>query len=170
LEKILTVSVNQPGNGGDRDTFEYTGGQNFDTGHAFVTLTDTETNQSKSSGFYPDYSDGDKPLNVILNQNVPGKVVDDSKYDSSKIDVTKSFTLTDQQYTAAQQYVETITKYTPEYNLSDFNCVDFVVNTAASAGVNLPQTEGSWPMGSGLNPGDLGEDLRSMNNTTNCNN
>lgn len=161
--KKLIISVDQPGSGGDDDIFEYTGGQNFETGHAFVTLIDTDTGESKTVGFYPDYSNNDKPIEVLLNNSVPGKVLDDSDYDKSKIDVTKEFILTDEQYNAAIQYLETIEKFTPEYNLSDYNCTDLVLNTAASAGLNLPDTTGSWLTGSGSNPAYLGEDLRNLN-------
>ena len=79
-------------------------------------------------------------------------MVDDSNYDKSKIDVTKSFSLTDEQYNSAKNYMETIEKFTPMYNLSKYNCTDFVINTALSAGIEIPDTTGFWPTGSGSNP------------------
>ena len=48
------------------------------------------------------------------------------------------------------------------YNLNSNNCVNFAVTVFATIGIQLPMTSQTWPMGGGPNPGDLGEDLRSM--------
>ena len=48
------------------------------------------------------------------------------------------------------------------YNLNSNNCTTFVLDALASAGINIPRTIGHWEGGKGLNPGDLGEDIRIM--------
>ena len=48
------------------------------------------------------------------------------------------------------------------YDLNSNNCSSFAIRALRSAGINLPFTMGTWPNGGGYNPGDLGEDIRSM--------
>ncbi|MCL1658564.1 MULTISPECIES: hypothetical protein [Elizabethkingia] len=36
----------------------------------------------------------------------------------------------------------------------------------AKAGISLPKTSGNWPGGGGSNPGNLGQDLRNLNNSS----
>jgi len=57
---------------------------------------------------------------------------------------------------------------TPDYNLNDLNCTGLTVDMAESIGVEVPKTEGEWPGGGGLNPGDFGEDLRDLKNESKC--
>jgi len=47
------------------------------------------------------------------------------------------------------------------YNLSANNCTTFAINTLATGHIYLPSTIGSWPLGIGNDPGDLGEDIRA---------
>ena len=161
--EMIKIYVNQPGSGGDRDTYEYTGGKNFDTGHAFIELKENDKAEGKFFGFYPDSSQTDfSRKELILGNDVKGKVVDDSNYDFSKVDVTKEFEISNDDFKAALDYVGNIKKEGKKYNLSEFNCTDFVIEAANAAGIKLPDTQGSWPFGRGSNPGDLGEDLRNF--------
>lgn len=132
------------------------------TGHAFVRLEDTDSGYDQTFGFYPDYSQGDQPKDVVFGGTVPGVVRNDAEYDPSKIDVTKSFEISQEGFYEALGYVDTVKVFDVEYNLSDYNCVDFVLGVGSSAGLELPDTTGSWGLGSGSNPGDFGEDLREM--------
>jgi hypothetical protein len=45
------------------------------------------------------------------------------------------------------------------YNLSKNNCTDFGLKAAALAGLDVWDTKGSWPLGSGNNPGVTGQSL-----------
>ena len=158
---FLEIFVDQPGSGNDRDTYEYKGGTTFETGHAFIRLTNNLTNEKITAGFYPDYSNNNTTAkDVVLGKSVPGFVNDDSNYDLSKVDVYVKFDITEEQYNNAKSYIETVRDEKKQYNLSKFNCTDFALGTASSAEINLPDTKGYWPTGSGSNPGDLGEDLR----------
>ena len=53
------------------------------------------------------------------------------------------------------------------YDLEDNNCTDATIAAGAAVGVQVPDTQGSWPTGRGSNPGDLGEDLRLLNGSGN---
>ncbi len=56
-----------------------------------------------------------------------------------------------------------VKNYSATYNLNSNNCTDFGISIGNSIGLNLTDTSGSWPGGSGSNPGNFGQDLRSMN-------
>ena len=49
------------------------------------------------------------------------------------------------------------------------NCATWVVDEAKVAGVDLPQTPGKQDGGAGLDPGDLGQDLRDRGASVNPN-
>ena len=53
------------------------------------------------------------------------------------------------------------------YNLNTFNCTNFAYHIALLAGLNLPRTIGSCPLGGGMNPGDFGVDLINQYPSTN---
>lgn len=55
-----------------------------------------------------------------------------------------------------------IINYGSQYNLNTNNCSDFAQQIASLGGLSLPNTNGSWPGGSGTNPGNLGQDVRAM--------
>ena len=50
------------------------------------------------------------------------------------------------------------------YDLNTNNCTDAAIGAGAAVGISVPDTQGTWPFGGGSNPGDLGEDLRLLNN------
>ncbi len=153
---ILTIYVDQPGSGGDRDTYE-----DFfdpDPGHTFVELRDTQTGESIVRGFHPSQS-----VNPFGTITALGDVREDSKY-LPDVDVKTDFPLTEEQYKKAKAFIEETEKNPGVYNLNTNNCTDFGICVAREAGQYLPDTQGKWPGGGkGSNPGDLGEDLRIIN-------
>lgn len=46
-----------------------------------------------------------------------------------------------------------------EYHLSSNNCTDFSLQAAAMAGINISDTSGKWPLGSGNNPAYTGQSI-----------
>jgi hypothetical protein len=46
-----------------------------------------------------------------------------------------------------------------EYHLSSNNCTDFSLQAAAMAGINISDTRGKWPLGSGNNPAYTGQSI-----------
>jgi hypothetical protein len=99
-----------------------------------------------------------------LSPSVPGEVRDDSKHSWN---LKKEFQITDKQYDAVKKSVEKDEKKPPQYDLNTNNCTDWVEQKAATGGVTLPDTQGSWPGGGGSNPGQLGEELKKQGATEN---
>lgn len=154
----LYVLVDQPGTGGDRDTFE--GLTAPDVGHTFVKLIKTNVDGTKVEavlGFYP--ANSVNPLTGVIE--VAGELVDDKGHTS---EVQANKILTHDQFFAALAYIEK--NRTRKYNLDTYNCTDFAIEVAGAAGWNIKSKKGVWPGGGGHNPGDLGEDLRNAKNTT----
>lgn len=151
----LHVMVDQPGTGGDRDPYEigWSDGS-VDVGHTFVKLIKTNVDGTKVEavfGFYP--ATAVDPLSGLIE--VAGKLVDDKGHGS---EVQADKVLKHKQFFAALKYIEE--NRTNKYNLDKFNCTDFAIEVAGAAGWNISSKRGSWPGGSGRNPGDLGEDLK----------
>ena len=150
----ITVYANQPGEGGDRDTYEREGLIGVDVGHSFVKLERENADGTKTTitiGFYP------------VNEANPASPTDDGGiYDDSdeEFDVSKVYEVTEENFKKALDYIQSIETSKKKYNLNDYNCTDFAIKTANAAGANVPDTDGSWPGGGGSNPGDLGEDIR----------
>jgi len=120
-----------------------------DVGHTFISITQGGT--TRVIGFYP--SAGITPF----NPTGPSTLADDSDHDYSvRIDIS----LTPAQLGNVLNY---IISYPGVYDLNHYNCTGFGIGAARAAGLLLPATEGSWgPGAGGLNPGDLGEDMRTM--------
>jgi len=53
------------------------------------------------------------------------------------------------------------------YHLDLYNCTDFAIGIGNAAGLNLPESDGTWPGGGGSNPGTLGSHIRGLNSTGN---
>ena len=45
------------------------------------------------------------------------------------------------------------------YHLNKNNCTDFGLVIAGVAGISIQQTNGSWPLGKGNDPGDTGQSI-----------
>lgn len=56
---------------------------------------------------------------------------------------------------------------TSSYDLNTFNCTDFGIKIGNLVGLNLPESNGTWPGGGGSNPGALGQFIRGMSLPTN---
>lgn len=131
-------------------------------GHSFLLLTEVTSNGTvtRNIGFYPEE-------NVTpVGPNSPGEMNNNEGYGGYDIAVTA--TLTNSQFFNMINYMQS--NYSTGgtmYNLNTNNCTSFVIRCFSAAGINLPQTVGQWPGGSGLNPGDLAEDLRGMTLPTN---
>lgn len=150
LEKVLVMYVDQPGSGGDDDAYE--GFSDPDVGHTFWKLYDSDKGEYFTEGFYPSTS-----VNPFTNIEVAGILRDDTGH---SYEVSKKFTLTEEQYCAAKEYRDKLKKNPPKYNLNTFNCTDAAEEIAKAAGHPIPNTNCTWPGGSGSCPGKLGQLLR----------
>lgn len=167
VKYTLTIYVDQPGSGGNRSMYEF-GLGGLDTGHAFVKLETEDSNGDKNAitlGFYPDVTPGRHTIEV------GGHISDDThRIVDRKYEVSKTYEVTKENFIKAKDYMESIRSSKKKYHVNDYNCADFAIQTAKAAGINVPDTQGTWtytpPLedttysGTGSSPGHLGEDLR----------
>lgn len=130
----------------------YTASNDSAPGHVFIGLEETTNSQTivRNIGFYP--VSGANPV----NPQDQGAV----KADDRPFDVMLAIEVTQGQFTTIVNNL--MAAGTSGYNLNSHNCTDYVLDATSAMGVNLPQTIGNWYLGSGRNPGDLGEDIREM--------
>ena len=141
----VTIYVDQPGRGGDRDPYDGT-----DFGHTFVEYIDPDTGTTVSAGFYP------RPGRPGGSAGVVG---DDT---GSDYDVKKTFEISSVQREAIDEKVDRDRGNPPGYKIGKRTCVEWAIEVLGEAGIvvkteptyNIPGVPG------GLNNcGDLGEDL-----------
>ncbi|HMH34084.1 MAG TPA: hypothetical protein VK543_13695, partial [Puia sp.] len=161
----VTVCVDQP-LPGSRQPWGFTGtgssatGLPVDVGHCFLVLTENYPGGStvRNVGFYP--SDAVNPL----SPSTQGQLNNDA---SHSYNISLTIKLTNTQFSSVLNYVTLGNNLGFNYNLNSNNCTTFVLHALNQAGIYLPATSGSWPNGSGNDPGDLGEDIRLMQLSTN---
>jgi hypothetical protein len=161
----IQVCVDQP-DPGTRDPWGLTAGglagslnvgNVVNSGHTFLIFT--ENNQgnitSRNVGFYP--SGIVYPTNNgAYSQGVLGN-------DESHIyNISLTLNVTSNQFFNILNYVSLGNNTGYYYNLNTNNCATFALNALSAGGISLPSTQGSWPGGSGNDPGDLGEDIRNL--------
>ncbi len=156
----VTLCVEQP-QPGSRETWGFSGsGSSADNnpvsvGHTFLILNQTNSLGStvRNVGFYP--ANGVTPL----SPQSKGQINNDGSHD---YDISVTITMDNSQFFQVVNYINLWTESGLTYDLNSNNCTTFALNALATAGVNLPRTSGSWLNGGGVNPGDLGEDIRTM--------
>ena len=160
----VTIYAKQPV-AGTNDTYHYDSDQEdassgnlaskINVGHTFITLQQ-EINGNTNTivfGFYPD------PTVGVFDGEKPGVF----KYDDGEpYSVSVTYDLDCIGWNNLLANVTNIMLGDPLYNLNDFNCTDFGISLVNSIGLNVPDTNGSWPLGGGSNPGYLGQDLRNL--------
>jgi hypothetical protein len=121
-------------------------------GHSFLGFTQSGANipsVSRYVGFYP--STMVSPFLPVT----PGAIADNSNTD---YDVSITFKVSGKEFKAIMEQFQAETKN--DYNLNWNNCTDVCINSLNVVGLNIPRTLSTWPLGKGVNPADLGEDLR----------
>jgi hypothetical protein len=131
-------------------------GSMFDpnVGHTFIAIE--QNNITRVFGFYP--ANGVSPA----SPSTTGALVDDSGHE---YDVKITIGVTAAQLAAVLNTAKNAASAT--YNLNSYNCTDFGLAIAQAAGITLPDTQGTWPLGGGSNPGNLGQDIRSWSAPSN---
>ncbi len=167
VKYTITIYVDQPGTGGDRDVKE---GEFFiDPGHAFIKLETEDANGDKNDLIFGFYAVGNANEQT---READGRVSDDTpKAVRNEYEVSKTFVVTKENFIKAKNYIESIRSSKKKYHLDDYNCADFVIQTARAAEINVPDTTAPYTIkrpfkpdftGRCSNPGNLGEDLRAM--------
>ncbi|WP_341836853.1 hypothetical protein WJU16_03035 [Chitinophaga pollutisoli] len=123
-------------------------------GHAWIMIEQQLPGGAivrRSFGFYPQ-----KKVNPFGNKSSAAAIGNDAGH---AFNVSWSATLPATQFNAllqsAQSYIHT-------YHLANYNCVNYIIDVAAGGGISLPRNKTNWIVGSGLNPGSFGEDLRQL--------
>ncbi|MEO9210147.1 MAG: hypothetical protein ABI208_03565, partial [Ginsengibacter sp.] len=159
----VKICIDQP-TPGTRSTWNLSssGAQNsssgsnlVNVGHAFLILTEVAPTGTitRNVGFYPQnsvtpYTPKDK-----------GELNNDEQHPyniSLTIDVNSG------QFFNILNYILKVKSSGQNYDLDNYNCTSFGIRALLAGQVYLPSTIGTWPGGSGNNPGDLGEDIWSM--------
>jgi hypothetical protein len=162
----VMVCVSQPAPG-TRETWGFstggssgssTGANPVNVGHTFLVFAETTFNGTicRNIGFYP------RSAVTPAAPSYPGQLNND---DQHGYNISLTVTLNNSQFFNMLNYVAR--NSTDQYNLNTYNCTSFALQTLYSGGVILPWTTGKWLGGSGNDPGDLGEDIRSMSLSSN---
>ena len=166
IEDNLTVIVyaNQPGAGGDRDVIHLTSLFSHPVGHCFIEYK--KGNESLVVGFYPVDGETATPNNPVVNSELSNDATTDHYVDA---EVKRKYLISGKEdFNSSLKYIVD-TAFNKKYDLNNYNCTDFTIRAARSAGINdLKDTEGSYSIGGktvfmGSNPGDFGEDVRILN-------
>jgi len=124
-------------------------------GHTFLGFSQSGGSSipvNRYVGFYPSTM-----VSPFLPET-PGAVADNS---NTAYDVSVTFSVSGAQFKTAMEQFAAATK--GNYNLNWNNCTDICISALNIIGLNVPKTIGTWPLGQGANPADLGEDLRLFN-------
>ncbi|GAA4802657.1 hypothetical protein GCM10023231_34490 [Olivibacter ginsenosidimutans] len=123
-----------------------------EVGHTFIGIE--QNGIKRYLGFYPD-----SPMaSLIGSQN---SEIHDNSTTLYHVSLTKMMTTAE-----LTNVISYIKNYPQTYDLNNFNCTDFAIEVAKKAGITLPKTKGSYNFVvgtfNGHNPGDLGEDIRTL--------
>jgi hypothetical protein len=152
---MITLYVDQPVPGSRTPYTFGSGSQNgiFNVGHVFLVFQQNGSTGAiiRTMGFYP------KSWVTPVNPTDPGSLNNDQDH---IFDISLSMTI------SGQQFMEILNTFalgnTVNYNLNTNNCTSWAINALSAGGINIQTNTGVWPLGSGDDPGDLGEDIRSM--------
>ena len=161
----VEVCVDQP-DPGTRDPWGLTPGGSsgssaadnaINSGHTFLVLTENDQGNitTRNVGFYPS--------GIVVPAGAEASSQGMLNNDQSHgYNVSLTITVNSTQFFNMLNYVSLGNNPGYYYNLNTNNCTTFVINAAAAGGISLPSTQGSWPGGSGNDPGDLGQDIMGM--------
>jgi hypothetical protein len=137
---------------GERDAYSsaYNG---VNVGHTFLTFQQNAGGvvTTRSMGFYP---------NGIVTPASPRASGSLNNDQGHKYNVSITYS------TTGSQFMNILNSFSSgnnvNYDLNANNCTTWALSSLSAGGINISTTQGSWPFGGGDDPGDLGEDIRSM--------
>jgi hypothetical protein len=157
-EVTLCVSQPRPGTSEawDFSAKEYSEhGNPVFVGHVFLTMKETTGLKKiiRNVGFYPEG-------NVWPYHPSDQGCLNNDSYTSFNIGL--NIEVNSHQFTQILNYLAKGNDKGYRYNLNSNNCTNFALDALSAAGIFIPRNVGNWNGGSGLNPGRLGQDLRTM--------
>ena len=134
------------------------GSNPVNVGHCFLIFTEKTPSSTiiRNIGLYP------KTSVTPISPSAPGQYNND---DLHGYNISLTMTIDNGTFFNMLNYVSQ--NEGQLYDLNTNNCTSFVLHTLYSGNIYFPSTIGHWPDGSGNDPGDLGEDIRSMALTEN---
>ena len=126
-----------------------------DVGHTFLIFSETSGGKTitRNVGFYPNSAV------YPWSQSAQGQLNDN---EGTSYNISLTVTITNAQFFNMLNYASQGNNPGYLYDMSSNNCTTFVIHTLQAGLVNLSSQIGSWTSGSGYDPGDLGEDIRTM--------
>jgi hypothetical protein len=166
----IQICVDQPTDG-SRQAWGLTPGgpagssiaQNLvNVGHAFLIFSENDQGHitTRNVGFYP----SSMVWPFQNNSSSQGVLANDQ---SHPYNISLTVNVSNDQFFGILNYASLGNNQGFYYDLNSNNCTTFVINAMAKGGITLPNTKGSWPGGTGNDPGDLGEDIRNMSTSSN---
>lgn len=138
---IITIFVDQP-----IANSELVISASDGVGHTFIGIS--QNGNRSVFGFYPSGSAGP------VFPSDPGIMGNDSAHPWD-VSITVNITAP-----KLQQIINLSINYPQIYDLNDYNCTDFGIDIANICGLNFPDCNSSWVVGSGSNPARLGQYIR----------
>lgn len=122
-------------------------------GHAFITIEQNNNGNlvRRTLGFYPD-----EAIDPVFVTSGPSILGDNS---DNVYDVKLSVDVTGLQLA---KILNLVRNSNPIYDLQKYNCTNFVLDVSDAAGLNIKRTVAWWGIGSGLNPTNFCEDLKTI--------
>ena len=160
----VTVCVDQPVPG-TREAWATTpggatgssaSGNPIDAGHTFLVLSEIFSDHTitRNVGFYP-------ATKIYPSSPVAQGQLNDDEDHTYNISLT--VTVDNGQFFNILNFISQGNNAGYTYNLNTNNCTSFDLQALDAGATILPSTVGTWPLGGfGNDPGDLGEDIRSM--------
>jgi len=159
----ITICVSQPVPG-TRSPWGFTNGGPFgsssagnvvNVGHTFIIFKENSAGTiiTRNVGLYPQ---------GIVNPAFPTDQAQLRNNENTDYNISLQYTVSNSQFFAVLNYASLGSNTGYIYNLNSNNCTTFALNALAAGGITLSSRIGRWAGGSGNDPGDLGEDIRSM--------
>jgi hypothetical protein len=151
-----TPNTRQPWSFSDGPVGSSAAGNVFNTGHTWLIFNENTGygTTTRNVGFYPD------DIVTPWSPSAQGVLNDD---EGTSYNISLTITVNSSQFFDILSYINDLSGPASTYNLNSFNCTSFAVDALANGDVAVPATVGTWQgNGKGLDPGDLGEDIRGM--------
>jgi hypothetical protein len=131
-------------------------GNPVNVGHTWLIFTESTPSGTitRNVGFYP------AALVSPFSPSAQGVLGDD---EATNYNISLSVSLNSSQFFSMLNFVSQGNNQGYLYDLNQNNCTSFALDAMAVGNVVIPSTVGHWVgNGQGLDPGDLGEDVRNM--------
>jgi hypothetical protein len=156
----VTLCVDQPSPGSRnpwviKATDGASGSGATSAGHTFLILTENMPGGwsiTRSLGFYPSKSIWP------LSPPVPGVLNND---ENTTFNIAAQYNISSTLFFSMLQFVAA--NANDNYQVNTYNCTNFALDALNAGHITLPRTIGYWVGGMGVDPGDLGEDIRNYN-------